>query len=447
MRLVWCESSLPWWTLSVLILQVGCSAPSAPVSRVLPLDDLAPTSKVAPVAPSGTGTTGATTLPTTSTPLTNSNGTIAPGVPSGTSGIISTSPGLLKPGDPIGKDQNTQLVDSGGIVFVAQRALLRDVMDGYKLVANNSAAYRVMFTLSDVPELQTGQDPTTGRFFYQAIGPQPPNNQPGVIFVESRSPNRAVGKNVDVPDESIISVKRIIFESREPNPPGYPAGTELVRQGVEILADEAPLRGSYALEQVVRSGEQVRPDKPIPILSELEFSRDLRFKVPIPFLKDKPMIYKRFSTDFFFVPNGKIEARVVDEQRIWPDGQVLQQVITREPEKGKERQKGTMILPDKNRTPVNFERDIDYAQEKVVSTTRTLAGISIVAQYSRGVFKEGEIKETASGKGVATLKPLSLNKIQLTYPTGTTESVSLDDTSLIALESQAATASVPAGKP
>ncbi|MBI6545468.1 MAG: hypothetical protein HY692_01660 [Cyanobacteria bacterium NC_groundwater_1444_Ag_S-0.65um_54_12] len=312
-----------------------------------------------------------------------------------------------------------KVIHDGGIVFVTKKGLLKDRGDGYQLISNNSNAYRTMALFSNLLVLSEAPLPD-GTWTYGLL--EDPTHYRSIV---SRTRNRATATgSLDVPDADIMRHHRISAEATRSTPADAPPGTLARRMELEIIADPAPIRGTVTIDRVyfpeVPGGRERE-------WRTIQTSKDLRFDLPaVPALSGQPFVIRKILTGYLPQVQGDDLALVEDEQQLWPDGMVLQQVTSKEATLKAFTQRGTIILPDAARTPVNFERRFDIAADTATQIIRTLAGIAIEFRYGPGhVFRNGEIR-TAGGTELATLKAASANAVLLTYSNGATESVNIE---------------------
>ncbi len=337
------------------------------------------------------------------------------GLPPGTT--ASTSPGTVDLRPP------ATVVHDGGIVFVAQKGLLKDRTDGFKLVGNSGATYRTQALLTGVTIQSETQQPDNSWTYLLAESTSSFMFAFQLVAATSRNQATATG-SFEVPDQHITKHFRVGLEATESVPAEAPAGTLAQRLRIALIKDAIPLRGEALMRRVYFPAATGAKDHD---WRKITTSLDLRFEMPgVPSVHGQPFVIKKIESNFIAQAQGDDLPLLEDEQQVWPDGMVLQQVLSRQGDLKGFTLKGTLILPDAKRTPINFERRVDLAQDTAMTTLRTLDGIVLELRYGTAqVFQRGELRD-ARDNVLGTIKAVSANETWLTYPDGATESIKVD---------------------
>ncbi|MBM3268680.1 MAG: hypothetical protein FJZ01_13625 [Candidatus Sericytochromatia bacterium] len=342
-----------------------------------------------------------------------------PGCQAGAGAALGTADRLLGGTPATVLQPPSKVVHDGGIVFVAQRALLKDRTDGFALVGGPGAGYRVQAIYQNLLAVSESAKPegTFGYFLAESTA--------SFRIVETRTRNRATASgSFDVPDADIVSHVRATVESTLSVPAEAPPGAQAHLLGMELVKAPFPLRGTVATQRVYVPGSGGGRDRE---LRQVQTSRDLRFELPeVPGVHGQPFVLKKLMYNYMPVPGADDLPLVEDEQQVWPDGMVLQQVLTRDADLRGFSLKGTMILPESgNRQPINFDRRVNLATDAATTTIRNLDGIVVEFRYGKGkVFAAGEIRE-ARGRLLARLQPAGGDRVKLTFEDGKSETIEI----------------------
>jgi hypothetical protein len=311
----------------------------------------------------------------------------------------------------------SKVVHDGGIVFAAQRALLKDRTDGFSLVGNAGSGFRIQAHFQNLLAMSEGAKPD-GTFAYFLA-----ESTASFRILETRTRNTSKATDsFGVPDADIVSHIKAAIESTLSVPTEAPPGAQAHLLGMEILKAPFPIRGTFAAHRIYLPGGQQGKDKE---LRQLHVSRDLRFDLPeVPFIHGQPFVLKKLMHNYLQVPGSDDLPLIEDEQQVWPDGMVLQQVLTRDADLKGFALKGTMILPESgNRQPINFDRRVNLATDTATMTIRNLDGIVVEFRYGKGkVFASGEIRE-ARGRLLARLQAASGDTVKMTFEDGSAETI------------------------
>lgn len=333
--------------------------------------------------------------------------------PTGKGQIEDPTPSLKQP-----PANPSRIVHEGGIVFVAKRALLKDRADGFQIIGSKLSSYRSQALLQGII-LSERQGPDMS-WNYFVLGS--PTN---FLVLKSTTRNRATATgSVDIPDQDIIELFKLSLIATESTPPEAPSGTSAHRLQVEFVKSTLPFRGNAQVRRIFFPGIAGAKDRD---WRKITTSLDLQFDLPgISSLNGQPFVFKKIESNFLSNPQGDDLPFLEDEQQVWPDGMVLQQVLTRRPDLSGFSVKGTMILPDEKRTPINFERTVDLAGDTAASVIRTLDGIVIELHYgAKRVFSKGQVR-VALGGHLAEIRAIRANEAWLVFPDGATESIHID---------------------
>jgi hypothetical protein len=244
-------------------------------------------------------------------------------------------------------------------------------------------------------------------------------------MLETRTRNRAVATgSFDVPDDDVVAHLAITVEATESPPPDAPPSARSHRLQMEIVKAPFPLRGTLVNKRTYFPAPEGGRERD---WRQIQFSRDIRFDLPgVPSVHGHPFVIKKVLSQYLPQAQGDDIPLVEDEQQVWPDGMVLQQVLTRNGDLRGFQLKGPMILPESGkRQPINFERRVDLAADTANMVIRTLDGIVLDFKYGpKQVFASGEIRD-ARGAVLGTLKPIGPDQMVLTFPDGATESVAV----------------------
>ncbi|MBI6546875.1 MAG: hypothetical protein HY692_08780 [Cyanobacteria bacterium NC_groundwater_1444_Ag_S-0.65um_54_12] len=321
-------------------------------------------------------------------------------------------------------DKGVPAAGDRGVVQIAQRALLKDRSDGYRLSANQPKSYRVMALFSDLLMVNEASS-SNGNWNYGLL-----EDSSHFRMLETRSRNQATATgSFNVPDEDVINHLRITVEATGTPPIDAPSGTMAMRGQLEFIQVPFPLRGSVSISRVffpAQDGNKEREWK------QTWISRELRFDTrDVPSLNGQPLVIKKIMSNYLPQPGRDDIPLLEDEQQVWPDGMVLQQVTTRASDLKAFKLKGTMIMSDANRTPINFERQVALASdsitvERATMIVRNLDGVVLEFHYGTNqVFENGQIRD-ARGTHYASLQATGQDQVLVTYANGATESIKIN---------------------
>ena len=297
--------------------------------------------------------------------------------------------------------------------------LPRSGRSGFSLVGNAGSGYRVQALFQNLLGITEAAKPD-GTLAY-ILGESTASFR--ILETRTRNTSRATD-SFEVPDADIVSHIKFTIESTLSVPPEAPAGAQAQLLGMEIVKAPFPLRGTLAAHRTYVPGGQQGKDKE---LRQLHVSRDLRFDLPeVPFFHGQPYVLKRLLHNYIPVAGSEELPLIEDEQQVWPDGMVLQQVLTRDGDLKSFALKGTMILPESgSRQPINFDRRVNLVTDTATMTIRNLDGIVVEFRYGKGkIFASGEIRE-ARGRLLARLQAASGDKVKMTFEDGGTETIEI----------------------